>query len=108
LLDQQADARCLGQGSGRPNSLTIIKIDIVIHTAVSGGSRTKEDDIYTLIDNLSMFNNLVENRNKFGSLIHFGSGAEFDRRTDIVSAKRMMNHALLIIMVYQRRLSKER
>lgn len=63
------------------------QIDIVIHTAVSGGSRTKEDDIYTLIDNLSMFNNLVENRNKFGSLIHFGSGAEFDRRTDIVSAK---------------------
>jgi nucleoside-diphosphate-sugar epimerase len=34
-----------------------------------------------------MFNNLVENRNKFGSLIHFGSGAEFDRRTDIISAK---------------------
>ncbi len=63
------------------------QIDIVIHTAVSGGSRTKEDDIYTLIDNLSMFNNLVENRNKFGSLIHFGSGAEFDRRTDIASAK---------------------
>ena len=63
------------------------QIDIVIHTAVSGGSRTKEDDIYTLIDNLSMFNNLVENRNKFGSLIHFGSGAEFDRRTDIISAK---------------------
>tara|TARA_R110001599_G_scaffold12675_2_gene59145 strand:+ start:223 stop:1047 length:825 start_codon:yes stop_codon:yes gene_type:complete len=62
-------------------------IDIVIHTAVSGGSRTKEDDIYTLIGNLSMFNNLVENRKKFGSLIHFGSGAEFDRRTDIVSAK---------------------
>ena len=63
------------------------QIDIVIHTAVSGGSRTKEDDIYTLIDNLFMFNNLVENRNKFGSLIHFGSGAEFDRRTDIVSAR---------------------
>ena len=63
------------------------EIDIVIHTAVSGGDRTKKDDICTLIDNLVMFDNLAQNRNKFGSLIHFGSGAEFDRRTDISSAK---------------------
>ena len=63
------------------------QIDIVIHTAVSGGSRTREDGVHTLVDNLVMFNNLIENKHKFRSLIHFGSGAEFDRRTDITSAK---------------------
>jgi len=63
------------------------QVDIVIHTAVSGGSRTKEDDVHSLINNLLMFDNLVQNRHKFGSLIHFGSGAEFDRSTDICSAK---------------------
>ena len=34
-----------------------------------------------------MFENLFQNKNKFSNLIHFGSGAEFDRRTDIASAK---------------------
>ena len=63
------------------------KIDIVIHTAVSGGSRTKQDDVYALINNLIMFDNLAQNKHKFGHLIHFGSGAEFDRRTNISSAK---------------------
>ena len=63
------------------------KIDIVIHTAVSGGSRTKQDDVYALINNLVMFDNLAQNKHKFGHLIHFGSGAEFDIRTNITSAK---------------------
>jgi GDP-L-fucose synthase len=34
-----------------------------------------------------MFDNLAKNKHKFGHLIHFGSGAEFDRATDISSAK---------------------
>ena len=38
------------------------RIDTVIHTAVSGGSRTKEDDISTLINNLVMFDNLFQNK----------------------------------------------
>ena len=63
------------------------EIDIVIHAAVSGGSRTKQDDVYALINNLIMFDNLSQNKHKFGHLIHFGSGAEFDRRTNISSAK---------------------
>ena len=62
-------------------------IDIVIHTAVSGGRRTKPDSIQTLIDNLKMFHNLLVNKDKFKALIHFGSGAEFDRRADISLAK---------------------
>jgi len=65
------------------------EIDIVIHTAVSGGRRGKEDDIQTLIDNLTMFKNLIAEKKKgrFDALIHFGSGAEFDRRTDNACAK---------------------
>ena len=62
-------------------------IDIVIHTAVSGGRRTNPDSIQTLINNLKMFHNLLLNKDKFKALIHFGSGAEFDRRTDISLAK---------------------
>ena len=61
-------------------------IDIVIHTAVSGGRRNKKDDLLTLIQNLTMFNNLVSNSNLFRGLMHFGSGAEFDRKTDIILA----------------------
>jgi nucleoside-diphosphate-sugar epimerase len=63
------------------------KIDIVIHTAVCGGSRFKEDGFSVLTNNVVMFDNLVKNKHKFGSLIHFGSGAEFDRRENIISAE---------------------
>lgn len=51
--------------------------DLVIHTAVKGGSRLNpsegSDIIYT---NLLMYINLMYCRNKFNRLIHFGSGAE--------------------------------
>ena len=63
------------------------KVDVIIHTAVSGGRRTKSVEISVLIDNLTMFRNFLMNRDKFNALIHFGSGAEFDRRTDISVVK---------------------
>ena len=50
--------------------------DVVIHCAVTGGSRLKKDDWEVMDKNLSMFNNLVENENCYKKLIHFGSGAE--------------------------------
>ena len=50
--------------------------DIVIHTAVVGGSRLKADDTKVLDDNLQMYYNLLANRNRYWRLIHFGSGAE--------------------------------
>ena len=65
----------------------INNIDIVIHTAVSGGRRTKIDTVQCLIENLIMFDNLARNKERFKNLIHFGSGAEFDRRYDIVHAQ---------------------
>lgn len=50
--------------------------DVVIHTAVSGGSRLKPDSDTTLSDNINMFCNLVDNQEHFGRFITFGSGAE--------------------------------
>ena len=50
--------------------------DVVIHTETAGGSRLKPDDESVLSNNLKMFFNLVDNDQKFGKLISFGSGAE--------------------------------
>lgn len=56
--------------------------DIVIHTAIVGGSRLKEDSKEVFFDNLSMFYNLIANKDKFNQLISFGSGAERYNPTD--------------------------
>lgn len=50
--------------------------DVVIHCAVSGGSRLKQETWGDLDDNLKMYYNLLNCKNKFSKLIHFGSGAE--------------------------------
>jgi GDP-L-fucose synthase len=51
--------------------------DVIIHTAVKGGSRLnllEGPDV--VLANLLMYDNLMRCRDKFGRLIHFGSGAE--------------------------------
>jgi GDP-L-fucose synthase len=50
--------------------------DTVIHCAISGGSRLRKDTISDMDNNLQMYYNLLNCKNKFGKLIHFGSGAE--------------------------------
>ena len=50
--------------------------DVVIHTAVSGGSRLIKDTSKDIDFNLRMYYNLLENRLSYDKLIHFGSGAE--------------------------------
>ena len=50
--------------------------DVVIHCAVVGGSRLKDDDKRTIEQNLIMYGNLLSNQKHFSKLIHFGSGAE--------------------------------
>jgi GDP-L-fucose synthase len=52
--------------------------DIVLHCAVEGGSRLKEDSNNVLDNNLKMYYNLVHNENHFKKLISFGSGAEIN------------------------------
>lgn len=56
--------------------------DIILHTAISGGSRLKQDDSKTFYQNISMFYNLLANRNNFTQLISFGSGAELGKPSD--------------------------
>jgi len=55
--------------------------DWVIHCAVTGGSREKQDDSGVTHGNLLMFNNLMQWKGRaFDSIINIGSGAEYDRR----------------------------
>ena len=59
------------------------RFDAVVHTAIKGGKRDKEDTFQTFVDNISMFNNLIASRRSFGKLINFCSGAAFGRNADI-------------------------
>jgi nucleoside-diphosphate-sugar epimerase len=51
--------------------------DAVIHTAIVGGSRLKEEDETVSFYNLIMFYNLIRKKEQFNKLISFGSGAEY-------------------------------
>lgn len=50
--------------------------DVVIHTAITGGSRLVSETPKIVQDNLAMYNNLYVNRHQFKKLLSFGSGAE--------------------------------
>ena len=50
--------------------------DVIIHTAVVGGSRLTPDTSEIFYQNLQMFYNLYYNKHCFNKFIHFGSGAE--------------------------------
>tara|TARA_R110000796_G_scaffold138276_3_gene254404 strand:+ start:157 stop:918 length:762 start_codon:yes stop_codon:yes gene_type:complete len=56
--------------------------DVIIHTAVIGGSRLQKDNGDTFYQNIQMFYNLLNNKHCFNKLIHFGSGAELEMPTD--------------------------
>lgn len=51
--------------------------DVVIHCAISGGSRLKEDTFDVVDNNLKMYYNLLSNKASYNKFINFGSGAEF-------------------------------
>jgi len=57
--------------------------DWVIHCAIKGGRRTIQDTSDEAYNNLKMFFNLMNNKDRFGKFINFASGAEFDRRSAI-------------------------
>lgn len=63
------------------------KIDVVIHTALVGGSRKEESVENALDQNLKMFFNIVRNKKYFKKMIHCGSGAEYDKRFPIIQVK---------------------
>ena len=58
-------------------------VDVVLHTAVKGGRRNHKDSPEDFVTNVKMFNNFFYNRDQYSMLIHFGSGAEFDRDKNI-------------------------
>ena len=50
--------------------------DVVIHTAINGGSRLVKEDDKVLSDNLKMYFNLLKHKAKYNKFISFGSIAE--------------------------------
>ena len=63
------------------------KFDVLIHTAISGGRRTKEETGEVVYHNLLMFENLMKFSDKFKLIINFDSGAIYDRSADIYCKK---------------------
>jgi GDP-L-fucose synthase len=65
------------------------KFDVVIHTAIVGGSRLQPDSADVVNQNLKMLFNLQQNKHAFTKLITFGSGAEiFQPNTQYGLSKR--------------------
>jgi len=62
-------------------------IDIVVHTAIKGGKRGTKDSIDDFFYNITMFNNLLNCSHKYSTMFNFGSGAAFDRNSNIEFAK---------------------
>jgi len=61
--------------------------DVLIHTAVSGGRRTKIDSDNCFYVNLLMFENLTKFADKFKIIINLDSAAMYNRESDILNRK---------------------
>jgi GDP-L-fucose synthase len=61
--------------------------DILVHTAILGGRRTKEENGDVTHNNLLMLENLLKFADKFKMIINFDSAAIYDRNTDILDRK---------------------
>ena len=69
------------------NYLSVNSFDVVIHTAISGGRRTKSENSDVVYNNLLMFENLIKFADHFKLIINFDSGAIYDRSTNIFCRK---------------------
>jgi nucleoside-diphosphate-sugar epimerase len=66
--------------------------DVVIHTAVKGGSRLNPNEESNIVfENLLMYDNLMRCRTQFNKFIHFGSGAEDLANTPYGFSKYIIN-----------------
>ena len=61
--------------------------DVLIHTAILGGRRTKEESGDVVHYNLIMLENILKVADKFKLIINFDSAAIYDRSTDILNRK---------------------
>ena len=67
------------------NYLETNEFDILIHTAIIGGRRTKDDPEDTVEKNVEMFDNLMKFSGRFKMIINLDSAAIYDRSTDILN-----------------------
>jgi nucleoside-diphosphate-sugar epimerase len=71
------------------------QFDVVIHTAIRGGSRLQEDNEDVMLTNLEMFSNLISHQDKFLKLINLGSGAEiYMSETPYGKSKKIINECV--------------
>jgi UDP-glucose 4-epimerase len=61
--------------------------DILVHTAILGGRRTKEENGDVTHNNLIMIENLLKFSDRFKMIINFDSAAIYDRSTNIFNRK---------------------
>ena len=59
--------------------------DILVHTAISGGRRTKDENGDVTHFNLLMWENILKFADRFKMIINLDSGAIYDRSTDILN-----------------------
>lgn len=70
--------------------------DVVIHTAIAGGSRLKPEDASVIDLNLKMYYNLLDNKQHFSRFINIGSGAElYATHTPYGLSKQVIRTSLL-------------
>ena len=67
--------------------LSLNTFDILVHTAIKGGRRTKEENGDIVYVNLLMFENILKFADKFKMIINLDSGAIYDRNTNIYNRK---------------------
>lgn len=75
------------------------KIDVIIHAANVGGNRKVSEDS-TVENNLRMFFNLTRMKGHVEKIIHFGSGAEYDKRIPLVNVEEEEHGILVPIDAY--------
>jgi nucleoside-diphosphate-sugar epimerase len=63
------------------------QFDILVHTCILGGRRTKEEDGDVAYTNILMFEHILKFANHFKMIINLDSGAIYDRKTDILNRK---------------------
>lgn len=61
--------------------------DVIFHSAVHAIDRGETDDERHMVDyNLRMYLNFAKNHSYYGKMYYMGSGAEYDKRGDIIQA----------------------
>jgi len=70
--------------------------DVVIHCAVQGGNRLKQESFKNMDNNLIMYYNLLQHHYYYNKLIHFGSGAETNAsETPYGISKKIISNSIL-------------